>query len=132
MTPRTEAYRLVCSVLLGAALGGYYGFLRPLRPRRTALSDVLFSLGAGWVWLFHSFYLCRGDIRVGYLFGLFFGAVLWELTAGRWLRPLFGMIWKKLGAVWKLLGIPWKKFLQKTKTALLALGGLCKSLQKDM
>ena len=114
MTPRTEAYRLVCSVLLGAALGGYYGFLRPLRPRRTALSDVLFSLGAGWVWLFHSFYLCRGDIREIHLAGLLLGILAFRLTLGTLLQPAVGRFYRGIGSTIRFVMHPVGKIFKKT------------------
>ena len=94
MTPAAASYRFLCAFLLGAVLGVYYGFLRPLRPKRTLLADLLFSLGCLLLWLRHSFALCRGDIRVGYFFAFFAGGVSWELTAGRCLRPLFSAFWK--------------------------------------
>ena len=42
--PVLAARQLGISILLGLALGGYYAFLRPLRPRHTGLSDLLFLL----------------------------------------------------------------------------------------
>ena len=51
MTPALAAYRLACALALGAALGLFYGFLRPLRPRHTLLSDGLFLAVTGWVWI---------------------------------------------------------------------------------
>ena len=35
-------------MLLGAGLGLLYEFLRPLRPKRTAAADLIFSLAAIW------------------------------------------------------------------------------------
>ena len=64
MTPGTAAYRLVCALALGAALGLFYGFLRPLRPKYTVLADGVFLLGAFWVWLYYNFDICQGDIRL--------------------------------------------------------------------
>lgn len=90
MTPETAAYRLVCALALGAALGLLYGFLRPLRPKHTVLADGLFLLGVFWVWLYYNFALCGGDIRLGCCGGLLAGGLAWESTAGRWLRPVFG------------------------------------------
>ena len=72
MTAPALAFRHFCTAcLLGVLLGVYYGFLRPLRPRFTTLSDLLFVLGAGWVWLYLGFAVCRGDLRLGYFAGLF-------------------------------------------------------------
>ena len=43
--PALAAHRFVCCCLLGAALGVYYEFLRPLRPRYTLAADALFLTG---------------------------------------------------------------------------------------
>ena len=40
--PALAAQRFGLACLLGGGLGLCYGFLRPLRPKRTALSDLLF------------------------------------------------------------------------------------------
>ena len=78
-TPAVAAQRFGMACLLGVLLGVYYGFLRPLRPKLTALSDLLFVLGAGWVWLYLGFAVCRGDLRFGYTCGMFLGWFLWDL-----------------------------------------------------
>ena len=63
MTSPVTAFRwLLSGLVLGCLLGVYYGFLRPLRPRFTLLSDLLFVPVAGWVWLYYSFAICGGDI----------------------------------------------------------------------
>ena len=49
--PALDAQRFLIACLMGAALGIYYGFLRPLRPRHTALSDFLFLPAAFYGWL---------------------------------------------------------------------------------
>lgn len=71
--PALAAHRFVCCCLLGAALGVYYEFLRPLRPRYTLAADALFLTGCVWVWLIMSFRVCRGDLRLGYSVGLLAG-----------------------------------------------------------
>ena len=40
--PEIAGLRFGISYLIGMGLGLYYGFLRPLRPRHTMLSDLLF------------------------------------------------------------------------------------------
>ena len=40
--PELAAHRFAYACLTGAALGAVYGFLRPLRPRRTTLAAGLF------------------------------------------------------------------------------------------
>ena len=51
MTPAVAFHRLVAALGLGCLLGLWYGFLRPLRPRRTTLADSLFVLAGGWAWV---------------------------------------------------------------------------------
>ena len=71
--PALAAHRFLCCCLLGAALGVYYEFLRPLRPQHTFAADVLFLTGGAWAWLLMSFRVCRGDLRLGYSVGLLAG-----------------------------------------------------------
>ena len=115
MTPATAAYRLAVSVLLGAALGLGYGFLRPLRRRAAWISDTLFLLVALWVWVYFSFGVCGGDLRLGYLIGMAAGGMAWEGTFGVPLRPVFSGFWKKVCWVMALPVLPVKKFTQIAK-----------------
>ena len=115
MTPEIAAYRLGCAAVLGAALGLFYGFLRPLRPRHTLLADGVFLLAAIWAWVYHSFAVCAGDIRAGYLVAFFAGGWLWEAAFGRWLRPVFWRFWDTLGTLGRLALVPLKKILVFTK-----------------
>ena len=110
--PALEAARFSAACLLGMGLGVIYGFLRPLRPKLTTLSDLLFMAFFGWAWVYLSFGICRGDFGIGYFSGLPLGILLWETTAGRLLRPVFSGFWR---IVRKLLGIillPVTKILQ--------------------
>lgn len=118
MTPEVAAWRLGCSMALGAALGLTYGFLRPLRPRHTWLADGLFLLAAIWVWLYLSFAICRGDLRTGVSFGMLTGLILWEGTAGRLLRPLFSLFWKEMAVLGGFFARPFKKFANLQKMCL--------------
>lgn len=97
--PAVAAGRFGAACLLGLALGLWYGFLRPLRPRWTALSDLLFLLGVFPVWVYLGFGICGGDLRPGYWAGLFLGGLAWELTVGKLLRPVFRLFWKGLGYI---------------------------------
>jgi len=115
MTPSTAAYRFAVSCLLGGVLGVYYGFLRPLRRHRQALGDGLFLLGAGWCWVYLGFGVCGGDLRLGYLGGLLAGGLIWEMSAGVPLRPVFALFWEKLAGVRRLLAMPAKKILNFAK-----------------
>ena len=101
--PDLAARRFALSCLLGCVLGVIYGFLRPLRRRFPVLGDLLFLPAVFWLWLEVSFRICRGDLRLGYSFGLAAGCFLWEATAGRLLRPVFEGIWKGLEAFFRFL-----------------------------
>lgn len=87
--PALAAHRFVCCCLLGAALGVYYEFLRPLRSRHTLAADALFLTGCVWVWLIMSFRVCRGDLRLGYSVGLLAGGTVWDLAFGSLIAPHF-------------------------------------------
>ena len=67
VTPAASAFRLLISMLLGGVLGILYDFLRPPGRKHRHLMDLIFSLGTVWVWIYHSFAVCRGDIRTVYL-----------------------------------------------------------------
>ena len=81
---------------VGAGLGCFYGFLRPLRRKRHAIPDLIFVLAAFWGWLYVGFGICRGDLRLAWFFGMLLGGILWESTAGRLLRPVFFEFWRLL------------------------------------
>ena len=120
MIPPALAFqRFGIACLLGVGLGVLYGFLRPLRPRHTGLSDALFLLGAAWVWLYLALGVCGGDLRFGYCLGLPIGGVAWETTAGRLLRPVFALLWRLAGRIAGLAVWPLKKLLRPS---------ICKSL----
>lgn len=111
--PALAASRFAAACLMGLGLGVLYGFLRPLRPRRTALADGIFLAALVWVWLQLSFGICRGDLRLGYSAGLFCGAAVWEMTLGRLLRPAFFGFWAGTARIWRGIMRPVKKFFQK-------------------
>ena len=113
--PAVAAQRFAQAVLLGLPLGLIYGFLRPLRPRFAALADGIFVLLTGVVWLYHSFALCRGDLRLGYAAGLAAGAFSWEWTLGRLLRRPMKMFWRIVGELFGIFLIPAKNFLKFAK-----------------
>ena len=50
--PALAARWFAAALALGAGLGLFYEFLRPLRPRFTGLGDLLFLSGAFPVWIF--------------------------------------------------------------------------------
>ena len=113
--PHLAAWRFFLSTLAGMGLGLWYGFLRPLRPRFTALSDFVFLLGAGAVWLWMGFSLCEGDLRMGSLGALYLGGFLWEGAFGRLLRPVFFGFWKGIRRILEIFLVPVKKISKNAK-----------------
>ena len=100
MIPPAEALRhFGIAFGLGCLLGVLYGFLRPLRPRLTALSDLIF-LGFGfYAWLVLAFGVCRADIRLGCSSGLAIGCIVTDLTLGKLLRPIFFGFWRLVAKI---------------------------------
>ena len=92
--PALAARRFLLALAVGAGLGLVYGFLRPPRRRFTHIFDGIFVLVTLWAWVYLSFGLCKGELRFGYTMGMLLGAGLWEMTAGRLLRPVFTGFWK--------------------------------------
>ena len=109
MTPELTALRFLRGLILGLALGLWYGFLRPLGRRKRALADLLFLMGAFPVWVYFSFAVCQGDLRIGYLSSLFVGGILFDMTLGRILRPLWRRFWR---FAWIILQFP-RKIVKK-------------------
>ena len=101
------------SCLFGVGLGIVYGFLRPLRPR--ALSDVLFLICTGWAALQLGFGICGGDLRMGYAVGMLTAGVVWDLTVGRYLRPVWQGFWHFFAKGMAAIFIPLQKILKKVK-----------------
>ena len=83
MPPALTAARFLSAAGVGLLLGLWYGFLRPLRPRFTALADGAFLLGAFRSWLEVAFRICGGDLRLGYFLGMILGGILWDRLPGR-------------------------------------------------
>ena len=63
MTPVTAARHFLIALAIGAGSGLLYGFWRPFRPRW--LGDLFFMFGFFYGWLWLSFGVCRGDLRLG-------------------------------------------------------------------
>ena len=113
--PALTAQRFAAAFLIGIVLGFVYSFLRPLRPRFTLLSDLLFLGAVFFGWLQLAFRVCGGDMRIAYLGGMGLGTVCWEQTAGRLLRPMFGIFWQSLGDILRFFLNPVKKISKKLK-----------------
>ena len=114
IAPTLAAGRFCAACLIGMVLGLWYDFLRPLRPRLTALTDLLFLTGLWIGWLYLGFAICRGDLRFGYTAGLGIGFIFWEKTISMVFRPIFAKFW-----------LPAKKilhFLRKSVKKLFATG----------
>ena len=65
ISPALAWGHFLAACLLGVGLGLVYDFLRPLRPRFTALSDVVFLAVLGYTLIYLFFGVCAGDIRGG-------------------------------------------------------------------
>ena len=113
--PGIGGFRFLLTCLTGVHLGILYGFLRPLRPRYTILSDLLFLPALAAAFLHVGFGVCGGDLRLGCFLGLAAGGIVWEQTMGRLLRPVFTCFWKSIGSILDFLRIPAKKFSKKRK-----------------
>ena len=109
MTPGVALTRFIWSLVLGMVLGLGFDFVRPIRPR--FIGDLLFLVLLSWVWLQLTFGICAGDLRLGHLFGLGTGTILWSLGPGRLTSSIFRHFWL-------LLSLPFKKFLKKLKKIL--------------
>lgn len=116
--PEIGAARFGIAVVAGMALGLFYGFLRPLRPKYTALADGIFLLGLYWGWVWWAFGVCEADPRPVGLFAMGLGAVGWELTVGRVLQPAYRHFWRVIGKLWDFLICPAKKFSKLQKFCL--------------
>ena len=107
--PLLAAQRFYYAFLTGIVLGFVYGFLRPLRPRHTVLSDLLFLAAVFYGWLFLYFRLCQADIRMAYHAAMLLGGFAWELSIGKLLRPIFSAFWNLIRKIWGFLLLPFKK-----------------------
>lgn len=113
--PALDGWRFLWACGIGLILGMYYGFLRPLRPRHTIVSDVLFLPALAYGWLYLGFAICRGDLRIGYCLGILLGIVAWELTVGKLLRPVFAGVWRGISRIYRGLGRIFRRFFEKIK-----------------
>ena len=102
---------LLQALLLGCALGLFYGFMRPFRPRW--LGDFLFILALFWVRIYLGFGLCGGDLRLTYTTTLCAGIFLWESAFGRPLQPAFLCFWKGFSRIFLRILRPFKNISKK-------------------
>ena len=85
--PGVDARRFLIGCGLGALLGLLYGVLRLPRQKKPHLCDLVFMTVTFYVWLYFSFGVCQGDVRLVYSLSLLLGTLTEEWTLGRLLRP---------------------------------------------
>ena len=112
MAPAIAAGRFTMAVAVGAALGLLYGFLRPLRRKHHWFWDLIFVLAAFAGWVYLAFGVCGGDFGAFCFFGGVLGAVAWEQTVGRLLRPVFFGFWKGIGKIFRFFWFPVRKLME--------------------
>ena len=110
--PDTALVRLAWALGLGLVLGALYGFLRPLRRRIFWPADLIIVAASFWAWVYLSFGVCRGDIRMGATAALGLGALTWEMTVGKLLRKPISMLWKGIGWFLGLIFLPLRKIFE--------------------
>ena len=108
-SPALAAQRFLPAILLGCALGIFWGFLRPVRKKAALLTDLLFLIPLFWAWIYLSFGVCLGDLRPVYTLTLLVSALTWNSSLGLWLSPVFDKFW---GGIFQFLGwfFSWGKF----------------------
>lgn len=111
--PGEAALRLLWGLALGAVMGLCYDFLRPLRRKHNAPADLVFVLTALYLWVYYSFRVCRGDIRLGGTAALGIGCLLWMNTAGRVVRKGFSLFWLVIFRIFSLFYRPFVKIFKK-------------------
>ena len=111
--PAESARRLIAAALFGCALGLVYGFLRPLRKKSAAFGDVVFLLVFLFCLVELDFGVCGGDLRPWELSMVLLALTVWELTAGRLLRPLFFGFWGAIAGIFRPILSIGKKIQKK-------------------
>ena len=116
--PAQAALRVLWGLAVGAILGVVYDFLRPLRRRHHAPADTVFMLAAfaGWVW--YSFQICAGDIRLGGTASLGLGFLLWLGTGSMVIRKVFYWFWFVIFRIFSVFTLPFLKIFKKIKHLL--------------
>ena len=113
--PSEAAFRVLWGLAVGAFLGLCYDFLRPLRRRHNAPADVVFGALALMAWVWYSFKICLGDIRLGGTVSLGLGMLLWLGTASMVVRKVFFWFWLAIFRIISVFFLPFRKFFQKTR-----------------
>lgn len=110
--PAVAGLRVLWGLAVGAILGLCYDFLRPLRRRHHAPADVIFVLAALFGWIWYSFRICAGDIRMGGTCSLGIGMLLWLGTGSLVCRKLFYWFWLVIFQILSVLSLPFRKFFK--------------------
>ena len=113
--PAEAALRFLWGLAVGAMLGVCYDFLRPLRRRHHAPADILFVLVSFMAWVWHSFQICAGDIRLGGTVSLGIGMLLWMGTASMAVRKVFYWFWLVIFQILSILTLPFAKIFKKIR-----------------
>lgn len=111
--PGEAALRFLWGLALGVLMGVVYEFLQPLRRRRNAPADLLFVGIFLWTWVWYSFRICAGDIRLGGTAALGLGTVLLITVLGKPLRRLFFPFWRGIFHIFTWILAPVKKIFRK-------------------
>ena len=109
--PAIAAIRFCLAGAVGAGLGLFYGFLRPLRRKGNTLPDLIFVIAAFLGWVYVGFGICGGDLRTAWFFGMILGGLCFEATLGRLLRPVFFGFWKAMAAIVAACLTPGRKII---------------------
>lgn len=112
-SPELDVRRFAAAFLIGILLGIVDEFLFPLRQKKPWLSDLLFLPALGYGWLYVSFAVCRGDIRLGYTLGLLVGALAWKNSIAVLFRPIVARIWAGIFQIFTGFFRILKKFFKK-------------------
>lgn len=111
--PALDFRRFLWGCVIGLILGVLYGALRPLRVRHPVTADLLFCPFLFYGWLYLSFAVCRGDIRIGYTASLPLGIILSHCTGGKLLEPVFFWLWRLISSIFRVILWPFQKILKK-------------------
>ena len=113
--PGDAGLRVIWALAVGAFLGLCYDFLRPLRHRHNAPADAAFAVVALMAWVWYSFRICLGDIRLGGTATLGLGMVLWMGTGSMVFRKVFYWFWLAIFRIISVFFLPFAKFFKKSR-----------------
>ena len=116
--PAVAAHRVLWALAVGAFLGFCYDFLRPLRRKHHWPADLLFVVVSFMAWIWYSFQICRGDIRLGGTIALGMGILLWLGTGSMVMRKVFYWFWLAIFQILSVLTLPFVKIFTKMRFLL--------------